>query len=616
MEEHKRDFLIGVTTGWWHIARAPELLGVAMKIAAAATAGVRFVQIDFENTSEFFEPAVIDRVRQVVDDLGIQWMAHGEIGEYMSWEAAVEPIWKHSQRRLHQYLDNIYDFFMKYRGEKSRQDQNFSYDKYKPQCINFHASNMTPIGLFVERYRYQGHSMVDFEGRDSWDELVSPEKHKKLFDWFASNILVHIYATVAARSFEGPKDVIRQVIYEYVVAPKYATSNIPESREIMMKEVEEHYSRYFQKDPVDQVTKDLVHKALYKSWLDMSSVRGVRGSIVFEEYAYAIIAKYLELERDNEKEPLWRMYFKDKTLEDLEREWEAKGGKPIKLFDNERGLVTLMPEIVAMVASRYIIGHFNNKNLPESLLEKRRKLESAKKEWDGFYDKTAMEKLDIIKVVFSFENPEIIEGQREGLQRIIHMRDILRLVKAMKSKWVKAWFDSEHYLSNGLDPIDEIKLSDPDLGEYVYGFHVGAPKVYHAHQPIDVGSEAQRWVYIYCWNLMRTGFGSKETGRIIFERGGGNTPNEFLRNTVESLRLIVENLKKDVPPEKLPLEFYGVSPQGALSVERQMAIIKEHFWDPLEGILKEHEEEHTFMGSQYLKEHGASAEKWKKEELR
>ena len=73
-------YKVGISTGWWRIAKTPELLGMAAKIAYGATAGVTFVQIDLETTSEFLEPGLDYQVKRV-KELGMEIGVHAEVGE-------------------------------------------------------------------------------------------------------------------------------------------------------------------------------------------------------------------------------------------------------------------------------------------------------------------------------------------------------------------------------------------------------------------------------------------------------------------------------------------------------------------------------------------------------
>jgi len=617
------EYQVGITSGWYGIAKSTELLGLAQKVAAATTSGANFIQVDFENTAEFIEPDVMDRLRQTMESLQLFWGAHGEMGETMAWESSIDVFWKQSHRRLHQYLDGIYDYF--YKSKDQRRPEG-AYVKYRPYYVNFHASNTHPLGLFVERFRYSGHLMACIDGSDSWEEFFKDPKNEQLKKWFQRNILYHIFGREVGRVYTSEEEILSDMIKDFAgneVRKRHAGKEWANGAEDDLEKeraavIEECVKAFREKD--ERKIQE-VYDSAFETWLRMSALRRVRGMILEEEWAYAIIAKYLEYRKDDPKEPLWRMFFKDKSMEDLEKEWSAnESKKEIKLFDRVKGLVNLFPDIVAMVAIRYIMGHFEQPASPEMIQDKKLELQRRKKEWDPFYAKTALEKLNIVKVIFSFETPDVLENQREGLQRIIHARHIDIMVKAFNHPYIKGWFDSEHYLHNGFDPIDEIRSCEDGAFENWIGFHVGSPKPYApGHDLIDVGSEAQRWIYIYAYEMRKKGFGMKDKGLIIFERGGGrgggNQPVHYLGQSVTAIRLIINELMKDTPPEKLPMEFYGVSPEGFQSMERQMATIKEHYWDPLKGMLSVPEEEYTFFGKAAI-DKGKKPDEWKKEELR
>ena len=601
-------YKIGISTGWWSIAKVPELLGLGRKLGSITTYGVNYAQVDFESTAEFMEPEVVKKIKRIVDSLGIRWGAHGEIGEYMAWESALEIIWKQSHRRLHQYLDAIYENFIK-----------SGYDSYKPEYINFHASNMPSIGMFVERFRYMGHITVDFTGKPDWDEFLKKDLEtdpakKNLFNWFKHNLLFFLIGREAGIAFTSLDDIKKHII---AYAIEQEIKEELKTKPSLTKEEQEEIANRITKKLTE--SEDELLERGYEMWLELTRLRYAQASISQEEIAYLIIARYLYEKRNESREPLWKLFFGDKKWEDLEKEWNRK------IIEFEKGLIHLMPEVVAMVSARYIIGHFEQKNLPEFLVEKKRKMHIDSESWDKFYEKTGFEKLATIKVYFTFENPEIIEGQREGLQRLIHAVDMYRLAKASElmggegGKYIKVIVDIEHFLHNGLDPIKEFESCPDDFGNYVVAMHVGAPKPYHpAHEPIDIGSDAQRWIYKYAYLLRKKNFGKNRTGIFIFERGGargGRTPSQFIGQSAAALKLVVEYLEKDTPPEKLPLKFYGVSPEGLLSMERQRAAIFEHRLEPLKGTLIATEEEHTFLGRAATGK-GAPPEKWKKEELR
>jgi len=550
-------YKIAVSSGLYRIAQDLNLLGLGRKVTSVATYGVNYVQADVENPSEFVEPNFVEQIKHAKDGLGIEWGLHGEIDQTVAFEVALEILWKQAQRRLHQYLDLLYEKFI----ENKMND-------YRPSYIDFHVSQFPVIGFIVERYRFAGYVTVDFNGKSDWSELL--EKEPKLLQWFKESGLL-----------------------ETLLSREIAIRRIEEWKEIISKEFEEKTKR----KPTDQEIYDLI----YKEWIATTSRSHGRGSIPIEDFAYVIVAKYLEIKKNDPSEPLWKLFFGNKSMSDLEKDW----GK--KIYDHQKGEVYLHPDLTAMVASRYIIGHFKAEPLKEYLAEL-----SKKRKIKDFHKKNALSKLKDIKVTIVFENPEVEERGMEGLSRIIHADHMYNLAKAFNHPYIKLLIDFEHYVHNGLDPLKEIESTPEDFGKYVFACHIYAPTGLHAHTPIDVGSENQRIVYEYLYELRKKGM---KDAIFIFERGGGKDPGEYIRSSVVALKMIVEQLEKNTNPEKLPPEFYGVSPQGFFSEEKQKIAIKQHALDPLKGTLVVPEEEYTFLSSEAIKK-GKKPEEWKKEEYR
>jgi hypothetical protein len=633
-------YKIGISSGWWSIAKSEELLGLARKIGSTATYGVNFVQVDFESIAEFQEPDVVRNIKRMLDTLQIDWGMHGEIGENMALECALEVVWNHSHRRLHLYLDSIYYKFI---VEEDLRE-------YIPKFLVFHASNMPTIAMIVERFRYAGMLTVDIYGNTNWIEFIT--KDEKLKKWVEdSELLYLLIARESGLAFESVEKVKEGVIAKAIekeISTEERQSEIKRLTEELVREGiplkdarEEATARVGEKIKKEKEIEKNIHEYAWNFFREVTKIRFVEGAITYEEMAYLIVARYLFERRDDPREPLWRMFFPDYSDADG---WDRleKNFFKINFFDKEKGEVRLPPEIVALVAARYIIGHFSEKNKEEFIAEEKRVYTKGGKDFENFLVKTPFEKIIEINEKISekkgkgihfrivFENPEITRVGEEGLQRLIHVTDIYRMVKAAHQlsnfPCLGIVFDQEHYLHNNIDPLKEIedlkKLTEKtkeDVGEYLIVFHVGAPKPYHpAHEPIDIGSEAQYWIYRYAFELRKLGFGKKKEGIFIFERGGargGQVPAQFIGQSAAALRIIVEHLEKEVDPEKLPPEFYGLSSREILSEERQLAIIKEHFFDPLKGMLQVPEEEYTFLGAKAI-EKGKKPEEWKKEELR
>jgi len=635
-------YKIGVSSGWWNIAKSEELLGLASKIGSTATYGVNFVQVDFESIAEFQEPDVVKNIKRLIDTLQVDWGMHGEIGEMMALESALEVVWKHSHRRLHQYLDTIYLKFI-LEGD---------YREYIPRYIVFHASNLPTIAMIVERYRYAGQITVTPSGDTDWISFI--EKNKELKKWVEeSGLLYLLIAKESALGFISIDDIKGKIADWVISEKKEIKEKIFERYKNSIKEgMTEKEMEKIYNDIVREIREEILKEIEKYGWeflRNVTKLRFAEGAITYEDIAYLIVARYLFDERNNVKEPLWNLFFPDYSGDDgwEKLEKDLLGGEN-KFFDVNKGEVKLPPQIVSLVAARYVIGHFEEKNKEEFIAEEKRRLERAlskdklKEIEEKFLNKTPFEKLSILNALISekskerrltivFENPELTRAGEEGLQRLIHATDIYRMVKAAEKIsngiYLGMVFDAEHYLHNNLDPMVEIKSLQSgakDAGKFILVFHVGAPKPYHpAHEPIDIGSEAQYWIYKYSYELRKAGFGAKINGKeyegiFIFERGGargGQYPAQFIGQSAAALRIIINFLEKDVEPEKLPLDFYGISPTEILSEDRQLAIVKEHFFDPLKGLLQVPEEEYTFLGSKAI-EKGKRPEEWKREELR
>lgn len=617
-------YKIGVSSGWWSITKSEELLGLASKVGATTTYGVNFVQVDFESIAEFQEPDVVKNIKKLIDTLQVDWGMHGEIGEMMALESALEVVWKHSHRRLHQYLDTIY---LKFCVEGD-------YREYIPRYIVFHASSLPTIAMVVERFRYAGQLTVTPSGDLNWIDFI--QKSEELKKWVEnSNLIYFLIGKESGLAFESV-DSIKIKIGEWAVVES------EEFREKIRKRIEELRKdgvgeEEAKKIALEEVSRE-IDKYAWEFFRNITRLRFSEGAITHEDIAYLIVARYLYEKRNDASEPLWNLFFKDKSWEKLEKEFGVQ-------FLDKNGEVRLPPQIVALVAARYILGHFSEKNKEEFLLEQKRLLEKmfspdrVKKIEEEFLNKSPFEKLAILnnlisekvgngkrKLMILFENPEITRAGEEGLQRLVHAIDIYRMVKAAEKiangTYLGMVFDQEHYLHNNLDPLSEIKSLQKEaeeVGKFLLVFHVGAPKPYHpAHHPIDIGSEAQYWIYKYAFELRKAGFGKENEGIFIFERGGargGQYPAQFIGQSAAALRIIVNFLEKEVEPEKLPPEFYGISSTEILSEERQLAIIREHFFDPLKGLLQVPEEEYTFLGGKVI-EKGKRSEEWKREELK
>lgn len=382
---------------------------------------------------------------------------------------------------------------------------------------------------------------------------------------------------------------------------------------------------------------------IYEFWKkDISGRVGEIAGIPFEDIAFATTTKYCEYMK-NTSESLWRIFFNEKNLLQVIQP-ELKEVKSYvtlvnDIFDLTKGVI-LTPKLNALAASRYIIGHFESLPLDDYLLEMENYVKQAthltdeqKKKLIEFSKLSIFEKIKKIneelskvgrKFYFVFENPEG-KPPIEGLNRISHIVDVYLLVKALNEygrkivsedfDYVRACIDTDHLISQGLDPFAEIEALPEDAGKLFMVYHVGSPTGHHSHEPIDIGSDAQLTVYKIVYNLRQKGFGKDSDVYLIFERGGGRFPYEYMKTSILSLRKIIEYLEKDIPPEKLDENFFGWS-ETSPDFIRQRVIIKQHALDPLSGTIVVPEERYTYLGKFAVEEKRKRPEEWKKEELR
>ncbi|MBI3412791.1 MAG: hypothetical protein HY051_01780 [Candidatus Aenigmarchaeota archaeon] len=665
-------YTIGVSSGWWGIAKTPDLLGLGLKAMSAATYGVTFVQLDIESPSEFMEPLLEQQLTIAREDLGLNYGIHGEFD--LKLEHAVKDIWDIFHERL---VDHI-------RGAV----------RTKTSYMHFHASSEPPptIGSSMLGYRFQ--RLVAPDGNTLYRILnyftASGEGENRKFTSKEYPHLTHEQIVL-----------VRRILLENFVVGGGPEATDPRHREfqdrandflapiagIAIGEVRESISKIMWQDMKIDLEKDL--RALgptiqlpgepqpinTEDFIRQSTERINRGTLPIDNYVTIIINllnrhgeqldQYFIRMRNRVREKLhdyaegfikeeminkyvpffgyderlayeivgrllqgstqWKIichtdYVRAQLTAQFKAEGKAFRGDEDITVDNllrshDRRVQALVSTVVAM---EYINGHFSasmqyrNPDTGKFTIEKNK----------NGKDLNLKEYIKENKFVVTFETPQITEKQ-EGLLRIVRSEHIYHLVKKIRefngdanylSDLVFISLDFEHMLTHNLNIDLEITELPQDGGALCKVIHVGQPKPIHpAHAPIYVGSEAQELIYRYLFELRKKGF---KDGWIIFERGGGQSPLEWMRSSVYAMRLIVEYLEKEMDPDKLPPEFYGISPESEFSEQRQLVVIQNHFFAPLAGTLAVPEEEHTFLGRTATERPGLAPEKWKKEELR
>ena len=216
-----------------------------------------------------------------------------------------------------------------------------------------------------------------------------------------------------------------------------------------------------------------------------------------------------------------------------------------------------------------------------------------------------------------FESPDARDPSVAGLYLLWSPRQIYAAIKnirkVLNTTRPMMLMDFEHVATQGIDPIldmEEVIKIAPDYGRYVMSVHCNPPNPLHSMQPIELGDIR---VYELLWMLRKTGFGKEERpGYLIFERGAAKDP---YAKSVETLKLCVQFLDKDIIPDELPPEFFGMKGLVAGDIVRQRQIVRDHMYEPMKDLLEMPEEEWGALSQAVIKL-GKRPEVWKKGELR
>jgi hypothetical protein len=325
--------------------------------------------------------------------------------------------------------------------------------------------------------------------------------------------------------------------------------------DVVSEKMQKNRDKEFTEDEKKEIKREAFKRLLF-DYVDSNDLE--YGA---EKTSYIIIAKWMQQNKD---------YL-----------WESIVGKKIE----DEKLDAKSEDWVPAVSAKYIWGHFNPKDTgtytdPKPLLQKY-----------GIY--------------FVFET-QMGQAGVEGLFRLMRPRDMALLCKAIGSPWVGVCFDFEHVLSQNIEPKKEIESIPYGLASYVKVCHLGWPTPHvPAHMPIPIGSEAHVYLYDVLFDLRKKGM---KNAWFIYERASAGR-----ETTILAMRMLKKFLENDVPPKELPLEFFGMDEKGP-DIRRQEVTIREHFLDPIKGMLVVPEEEYTFL-SKAATEKG-KAEVWKKEQFR
>ncbi len=319
-----------------------------------------------------------------------------------------------------------------------------------------------------------------------------------------------------------------------------------------------------------------------------------QGSEAEENVSYQVIAKYMSKTRDF----LWKEIVEkeagcvvdpDKAIDLANRGDEVYPGAKIPV-------TKIIELIITAVACKYIQGHllvkseqWNMGSLPELSYETR---DGGKRVLKEISEKEA--KMSVYefckenKIHIFVETEQPSEGL-EGKLRIMHAHHHVALVKSIENgEYISYTMDFEHLTTNLIDPIEDVvsNLGKGD-GKYVRMLHVNAPKPYGGlHGQIQLFSLDMYVLYKWMWELRQKGM---KNAYMIWEWGAAGPPEE----SAPALRKMIRMLEKDVPPDKLPPEFYGMGPE--FEAQQYQAIFM-HAMDPIEGLITFPEHTYSFFG--------------------
>ncbi len=576
-------YIIGSDPGAFHIAQqiggpdqAMRLAGLYRKAMTVIMHGVNFVQMPLEGISEFQEPDLKENMEKV-KKMGITFGIHGETaalgGEGIQMDSAL----KDTYVRVHQKIETMLT----------------ESGKLGSKYLLLHSSES--LGFLQLGREFQQTTIVDFWGRPINVLLNNKtETGEKLVDWaIRKKFIMEIVGMRGEADYKQVLEREKEAAIERLTDAKKNQRRTSENPNPTLTEEEEEGIK---KD----VEKDIPPR-IEKSFKD--TLRGFSQTLnltyATERLAYYIVARWMEITND----PLWEKIINSgieyyATLAKKTKEEWLEENKIEKLSMDNEHFISKYTLWFPAVSAKYIWGHFSQEKNPN------------KDDDPRIHELTNI--LEKYNMPFVIESPMVPEEEMSRLPNPLQMYHVMKTLDEGRGVFGVA-LDIEHILMANINPEVAFDLLPEDGGDYMLVIHTGWPSpLGPAHIPIPLGSEQQLYLYKMYYKLRKKGMGIDKNCYIIFERGGGDDP---YKQSYLALRNIVHYLEKDVPPDQLPTEFYGISTQQLLSVEKQKVAIKEHAYDPLKGMITVPEEEHGMLGKAAL-EKGKRPEEWAKEKYK
>jgi len=614
-----KGYIISVTPGFAKFGAGEERLiymGLARKITKAARLGFEFAQIDIEEVGEMFEP----RLKEMVDN--IKKLNKIEIGLHLPVNMDLCIARAYAWRQMHEQL--VYGaiaaaeklgakYILFHSSSEARPDITATSGQRTPPA-KLCAPDGSNLGNFIDRESKKGFNLkdwfiakhigvffhvagapADIETVDFFDEKGSfkdgvKEVKEKIREMERKDEEIVNRANVGIRECEDKIIAIR-------ADPRIPLNEKRKIEEELMKKIDEIRENAREE-------RKMLHEE-YKKWISIdSNLTRIdfereafdywtrHGSEAEEYVAYHCIAKWMYKNKD----PLWTAIVEDRRDPD-------EIIKEAVLHVGEKGELTdAVKQLITAVAAKYIEGHLKTK-LGEYAVEVK---VNGKKEKISVLDYCRAHKINIfIETNMPGGYGEHTAGAPPGELRIIKATDHVKIAKVIDPDIVGYCLDFEHLLTNYIDPVDEAKeLIKTGDGKYIRCLHLNAPRpIVGAHAPLSRLSVDMDIVYRFLYLLRKAGW---KNSYIVWEMGSYG-----VQETAIAFKNIVRELEKETPPDELPPEFYGIDKDFEA---QQMTAIREHAWDPLEGLLVVPEERHTFLSRAALEK--GKAREWEKEKYR
>ncbi|MBN2042190.1 MAG: hypothetical protein JW754_00125 [Candidatus Aenigmarchaeota archaeon] len=599
---------VGVTTGLYYVARAEELATIVKKIGYGLTRGANVIEISGDVPHEI-DYTDGKEVRYISEKQGIDLLFHGSltvpitIPERSDWRDAYD----HMQKSI-----------------RSAVNSGCKYSLFH-SCLHFWVEMLTYVGTKLEI------TMCDHEGR-----FISEVMHEepKLGKWF----IKHMWDLGEGRypaqimNEEERVEAAQTAHSEMRVREREETSRIEQEAGLKAKQAELKFkagetTEEEMMEEMKKINKDAQAKIKHiteKIGVDESKLaRSYMEKIVRKKIesndkdvrdwnvktygrlsdAYKIMSHYLFYTKD----PIWKAMvevYKDKVVGEYKLDYSD-----FYWLDNawkraEDGNDRVFKEFYyAACGAKFLEGH--TKKILDWL--------------EGDYIKNELKnKPELVKYAkelkLTFEVPDARDPKYAGLYMIYHPKQLYAAIKTirktLKTNRVFITMDFEHMATQGLDPVeelDELTKKIKDFGKYIVSVHSNSPNPLHSHYPIELGDMK---LYKCLHYMRRSGMGREHPVYLIFERGGGEDP---FKQAVDALRIMANFLEKDIKPEDLPMDFYGLK-MTAGDVERQRQIMMDHRFEPLKDLLEVPEEEWGFLSSAATRK--GKQKEFRKEELR